>query len=192
MKFHLPSFKWYLQRQFDGNFDIWFHGWTAYVETVNRFFTQAILQELIISALTKSLDAPLNAPDGPRSRSIIDAQIDTHIDAVQGALRERCEYIKKQTISTELGERYEWKIDLRILQRILIETRLTQDVVMSKKIIRDNGPFPVSDRLLEKHILHRIGVCFSNRRIREITKVLIDQGILKNNGNLRTHGREVI
>jgi len=192
MKFHLPSFKWYFERQFDYTFDIWFHGWTAYVETRNPFFTQKILTEIVITAITEALDAPLDAPDGPRRRSVLDAPIDTHIDAVQGALSERYEYLQKQTISTEHGERYEWQIDLRSVQRILIETRQTQDVEISKKIIAEHGKFFVSDRLLEKQILHRIGVCFSNRRVREITKALVDEGVLKNNGHLRTHGREVV
>ena len=190
MKMHLPSFKWYFQRQFDANFEVWFHGMTVYVETANRFFTLAILQTIVVTAIMDALDAPLSAPDGPRQRSLLDAPIDTHLDAVQGALREHCNYIQKHTILGPDGERYEWRVDLRQVQQIIIETRRSQDVEMAKTLLQ--GELFMSDRLLEHHILHRVGVCFSNRRIREITKILVEEGILKNNGNLRTHGREVL
>lgn len=190
MKFHLPSFMWQFQRRFDITFDVYAHNWTCYVITENKYFTEGLLKDLLIEALIDALDSPLDAPDGPRQRSLLDAPIDTHIDALQAALRERSEYLSFRTISTSAGERYEWRIDLRTLQTIVSEVRQAQDVELCKRLIR--GDIFISDRLLEKKILHTIGVAFSDRRIRDVMHTLEMQGIIKGNGHLRTHGREVL
>jgi hypothetical protein len=176
MKFHLPSFKWYFEQEFDGNYDVWWHGWTGYIETVNRFLSLEKLNEIICRALVTALDAPCDAPDGPRQRSLLDAPIDAHVDAVQDALREPQKYLRKWVILTSHGERYQWQVDLRVIQSILITVRRDQDVLMVKKIISENGGFPISQQLLGKLILHRVGVCFSNRRVRQVAT------IIKNNG----------
>jgi hypothetical protein len=190
MKFHSPSFLHYLKAQLDISFDVYAHNWICYVSTSNKYFTREILTELIIDAMVNALDAPLAAPDGPRQRSLLDAPMDTHIDAVGVTLSAHRDYLTKQTISTPAGERYEYRIDLKALRRLIIATRRAQDVEVSKTLLQ--GEVYMSDRLLEKRFLRFTGIAISNRRAREIMQALVDQGLLKNNGNLRTAGREVL
>jgi hypothetical protein len=90
----------------------------------------------------------------------------------------------------EIGERYEWRVDIKKIQNLIIEIRRTKDIDLGKEMIQ--GEIFMSDNLLHKKIYHAIGVCFSARRVREITRGLTEQGFLRNNGNLRTHGREVM
>lgn len=191
MKFHAPSFVFFLRKRFDVSFDIYTHNWIVYVTTFNKYFTSNMLRNLVSEAMIDALDAPLAAPDGPRRRSVLDAPIDVHIAAVEAALQDRRDYLEKRTISPqEGGERIEFRIFLKRLRDIVIECRKNQDVEVSKHLIA--GEVFMSDRLLEKRFLRFTGIAISNRRAREIMQSLVDQGILKNNGNLRTAGREVI
>jgi hypothetical protein len=190
MKFHAPSFVWHLKRRFDITFDVYEHNWTLYLVTDNKYFSQTLLKDLIIEAMTDALDMPLNAPDGVRQRSLLDAPIDTHLDALQAALRERTDYVSFRTISTINGERFEWRVDLRMIQAIVSEVRKAQDVELCKHLIQ--GDLFVSSRLLEKKILHSVGVAFSDRRLRDALALMEAQGLIKGNGHLRTHGREVL
>jgi hypothetical protein len=190
-RLHYPSFRWYFQQQFDQSFLVYFNNWKAYILTQNKYFTSEKLKTLVLQAVERSFDEPIGAPDGARNRSLLDLPLETHCEALLDALRDRCDYLEKRVFSDdEIGEKYEWRVDMKTVQDILIETRKTLDLKLGQTLIQ--GEVFMSDNLLYKKIYHTVGVCFSARRVREITRGLTERGYLKNNGNLRTHGREVV
>jgi hypothetical protein len=190
-RLHYPSFRWYFEQQFDKSFLVYFNNWRGYVLTQNKYFTSEKLKYLVIHAVRQAIDEPIGVPDGARKRSLLDLPIETHCDALLDALKDRCDYIEKQTfINQETGERYEWRVNVKKIQDLIIEIRRVKDFELGKELIK--GEIFMSDNLLYKKIYHTIGVCFSARRVREITRLLTEQGYLKNNGHLRTHGREVV
>lgn len=149
------------------------------------------MKYLVIHAVRQAIDEPIGKPDGARKRSLIDVPIETHCDALLDALKDRGDYIEKQTfIDQETGERYEWRVDVKKIQDLIIAIRREKDLELGKELIK--GEIFMSDNLMHKKIYHTIGICFSARRVREITRGLTEQGYLKNNGYLRTHGREVV
>lgn len=191
MKLHPPSVLHYLRTKLDLSFDIFAHNWTIYVYCSQPYFTSRMMQEVIIEAITDALDAPLAAPDGPRRRSVLDAPLGTHLDALAAALSDRCDYLQKRAVLTQEGGRgLEYRIDVKVLRAIMIEVRQTQDRELTKRLIA--GEVFVSERLLEKRFLRFTGIAISNRRARFILKDLENEGVIKSNGNLRTAGREVI
>jgi hypothetical protein len=148
------------------------------------------VQEYLIEAVIQSCDAPLDAPDGPRQRSLFDAPPEAHCDALREALAERSDYAEIHHISTEIGERIEYRIKLRMIQDIVIRVRREQDVLIAVKLMQ--GEIFFSDRLLNLKMRKLYGREFSNRRCRQIMNDLVDMGYCKNNGHLRSAGREVI
>ena len=190
-RLHYPSFRWYFQQQFDQSFLVYFNNWRAYVLTQNKYFTKKRLQYLVIHAVRQAIDKPIGTPDGARQRSLLDVPIESHCGALLDALKDRCDYLEKQTIcDLEIGEKYEWRVDVKKIQEIIILARQQEDLALGKELLR--GEIFMSDNLLQKKIYHTLGVCFSARRVREITRLLTEQGYLKCNGYLRTHGREVV
>ena len=190
MRFHYPSFQDYFTRLFDESFVVYFHNYNAFITSTNRYFSTEKLKGLVWEAIEKSLDNPYNPPKNARLRSLIDAPIDTHMDALQDALLERETYIEKQSISGGGGEAIVYRVDLKMLERIVIDVRQEQDVELALHLIA--GEIFMSDRFLEKKILNTVGVAFSNRRCRLIMHALEEIGAVKKNGNLRTAGREVM
>ena len=190
-RLHYPSFRWYFEQQFDKSFLVYFNNWRGYVLTQNKYFTSERLKYLVIHAVRQAIDEPIGVPDGARKRSLLDVPLETHCDALLDALKDRCEYLEKQTFcDEETGERYEWRVDVKMIQDLLIAARKVQDFELGKQLLQ--GEVFMSDNLMSKKLYHTIGVCFSARRVREITRLLTEQGYLKNNGHLRTHGREVV
>ena len=159
--------------------------------TQNKYFTQERLQYLVIHAVRQAIDEPLGVPDGARRGSLLDLPIEEHCGALLGTLHDRCEYIEKRVFcDEERGERYEWRVDIKKIQDLIIAIRRQKDLDLGKEMIQ--GEVFMSDHLMHKKIYHTFGVYFSARRVREITRGLTDLGYLKNNGALRTHGREVM
>lgn len=193
MRFHYPSFLYYFEQYLPQDFSWFHHNGLIHLYTHNPYIRISALQELTAQVVERSLDEPLDAPRGPRERSLLDAPIDKHSEALKVALLVRKDYLQYQGKQpVQGGERsiYGYLIDLGQVQQILIEVRREEDVKLAMLLIE--GEIFMSDRLLEKKILYTIGVAFSNRRIREITSELVKRNILKSNGRLRTHGREVM
>lgn len=190
-RLHYPSFRWYFEQQFDKSFLVYFNNWRGYVLTQNKYFTSEKLKYLVIHAVRQAIDAPIGVPDGARRRSLLDVPLETHCDALLDALLDRCDYLEKRVFcDAEIGEKYEWRVNVKMIQDLLIETRKVQDLELGKQLLQ--GEVFMSDNLMSKKLYHTIGVCFSARRVREITRALTELGYLKNNGKLRTHGREVV
>jgi hypothetical protein len=190
-RLHYPSFKWYFEQQFDRSFLVYFNNWRAYVLTQNKYFTSERLKYLIIHAVRQAIDEPLGQPDGARKRSLLDVPLEEHCDALLDALKDRCDYIGNRVyFDEEIGNRYEWIVDVKKIQDLIIEVRRQQDLELGKQLLQ--GEIFMSDNLMGKKLYHTIGIYFSARRVREITRTLTEQGYLKTNGYLRTHGREVV
>jgi hypothetical protein len=190
MKYHHPSFLWELKRRFDDSFQVYDHHLVIYIVTDNKYFSQEILQGLIIEAITDALITPQGTPDGPRQRSLFDTPPEPHLDALRGALLDRCEYLQKREILTASGERYEWRVDCKALQDIIASVRTSQDAKLALTVIQ--GDLFVSNRLLYKKILRYQGRAFSERRIRALMAGLEEQELIEGNGHLRTYGRNVL
>lgn len=190
MRFHYPSFTQYFERKFDESFNLYVHNWRYHVIPSNPYFTQSLLQGLVTEAVIESLESPVGTLNSSQRRSLFVAPPVAHIEALKEVMRDRTDYIEKATIMTGVGERVEYKIDLQVIQHLVIEIRRAQDVLMAIQILP--GEIWVSDRGLEERIYRMYGRRFSNRRCRDILHTLEEQGVIKNNGKLRTFGREVL
>lgn len=190
MKYHHPSFVWELQRRFDASFDVYDHHFIIYVITANKYFTAEILTGIIIEAITDALITPQGTPDGPRLRSLFESPPEPHLDALKNALREHGEICHKRTIQTGAGDRFEWQIDCMAIQRIIADVRKTEDSKLAHDLIA--GDLFTSHRLLQKKIYRYYGRAFSDKRIREVMLMLESQGVIRGNGHVRTHGRNVL
>lgn len=195
MMFHTPSFLHYFAQNV-ADLNYFHHNGIIHLYSPDPWLPFSDLQDLVWHALEQSLDEPLAAPTGPRERSLIDAPIDTHMDALKDALMTSTAYLKRMRadhLDFDNGEEerlYEYQIDLSVVQRIVIRTREEQDTKLAEQLIKGE-PF-ISDRLLESKIRHTIGVAFSQRRIRAIMHRLIQEKKIKNNGRLHSRGREVL
>lgn len=190
MRFHYPSFKQYFEGKFDDSFNLYNHNWRYHVIPPNKYFSTSLLQELVTEALIESLESPVDPLNSAQHRSLFVAPPVAHVEALQKAMLDRTDYIEKGAILTGVGERIEYRIDLQIIQYLVIEIRREQDVEMALQILP--GEIWVSDRGLEERIYRMYGRRFSNRRCRDILHALEEQGVIKNNGKLRTFGREVL
>lgn len=190
MKYHHPSFLWEFTRRFDASFDVYDHHLTVYIITENKYFSQEILQGLIIEAITDALITPQGTPDGTRQRSLFDTPPEAHLDALRGALLDRCDYLQKREILTAAGDRYEWRVDCKMLQEMIATIRTEQDAKLALSVIQ--GDLFISNRLLYKKILRYQGRAFSERRIRALMSELEEQEAIRGNGKLRTYGRNVL
>lgn len=191
MKFHRPSFLHYLTTLLPERlFSIYAHRWTLHVIPPNRYFTWRLMHEYLTEAVVTSCAAPLDAPDGPRQRSLFDAPPAAHLDALRVALSERSDYAEIHHITTLIGERVEFRIDLKAIQSLVSQVRREQDVNLS--IVLMQGEVFMSERLLNLKMRRLYGREISNRRCRQVMAELVTRGLCKNNGNLRTAGREVL
>lgn len=187
MTFHYPSFVFHLERKFDLSFDVYAHNWIAHVITGNMYFTLSLVQGMVIEALLESL---MCAPDGSPYYSLTNPPLETHLEALRRALLGSQAYLDKGTVFTGAGERIDYRIDLRLLQHLVIQIRKEQDVALAAKLLP--GEIFMSDRLLCKKIHHTIGVNFPLKRCQDIMHMLADLGYVENNGNIRYCGREVL
>ncbi|MGD9125739.1 MAG: hypothetical protein PVH19_00035 [Planctomycetia bacterium] len=190
MRFHQPSLLYYLEQALDASFNLYAHNWTLYVVPPNAFFSWPLMQRYLIEALIQALEAPRGAPDGPQQRSLFESPPEPHCDALRGALAERSDYAEIHHIQTGRGERLEYRINLRLIQEIVIQVRREQDTLIAVKLLQ--GEIFMSERLLNLKLRRLYGREFSTRRCRQIMHDLVTMGLCKNNGNLRTAGREVM
>jgi len=190
MRFHQPSFMHYLTQSLDASFNVYAHNWRLYVIPPHKFFTWPLMHTYLIDAVVRSCDAPCDAPDGPRQRSLFEAPPESHLDALRDALSARSDYAEIHHISTETGERLEYRIDLKAIQQLVITVRREQDTRIAMHLL--GGEIFMSERLLNLKLRRLYGREFSNRRCRQILHDLEIMGVCKGNGHLRTAGREVV
>jgi len=190
MRFHHPSVIYYLEQLLDESFNIYAHRWTLYVIPPNAYCTWPILHEFVIEAVLRSCESPLGSPQGPEARSLFESPPEPHLDALRGALADRSDYAEIHHISTGRGERLEYRINLRMIQDIMIAVRREQDILIAVKLMQ--GELFMSERLLNLKLRRRYGREISMRRCKQIMNDLVAMGLCKNNGNLRTAGREVL
>lgn len=190
-RFHYPSFRAHFIRKFDDSFNVYIHNWTGYVLTPNKYFTAEILQGLVIEGVIDAIDDPLGSPDGSRRGSLLDLPLESHVAALQETLLECRDYLEKREVSGVDGERvFEWRVDLKKVQDLIIQSRRKSDILLSIKFVE--GEETMSNRLLREKILLRLGVKMSFRRVSDINKDLVKLECLENNGKVRTYGRDVL
>lgn len=190
-RFHYPSFRDHFLRKFDDSFNVYVHNWTAHVLTPNPYFTAPILQQLIIEAIVDSIDDPQGTPDGSRRGSVIDLPLKTHVDTLQETLQGSKDYLEKREVSgVDQVRLFEWRIDLKKLQRIVIACRRSADLSLSRNFLE--GETCISTRLLRAKMLNQVGVNISLKRSSEIISMMVEAGWVENNGNVRTYGRDVL
>jgi hypothetical protein len=167
------------------------HNWTAYVITPNKYFSAEILQSTVIESVIDSIDDPRGTPDKSRSKSLLDLPIESHIESLQESLLDRSDYLEKRMISVTDGETlFEWRVDLKLLQEIIIYSRRLSDEKLGEIFAR--GEACLSNRLLMAMAENRLGIKFSYRRASEISKSLVNVGVTEDNGKSRTYGRTVL
>jgi hypothetical protein len=191
MHFHFPSFWFQFERRFGAGFDVYHHNLTIYIVTQDAAFTRHQLMDIITDALLASLQDPLAAPHRPTWKpDIIAGPLPGHLDALADALLYRCDFVACGSIQTAAGEMQEYRIDVRALERIVIEVRKAADVKLGRQILQ--GELVTSINLMTQRIYHQFGRAFAEKRVREMLKTLEQQGVIHGNGNLRTRGRDVI
>lgn len=192
MRYHHPSFMHYFEQKFPIDFCLYAYNWTLYVIPPHDYFSGRLLCQYVTEALIEALEAPLDAPDGPRQRSLFEAPPVPHCEALAGALADSWEYLLNAgRIHFERGEeeRIEYRVNLRVIQGIVQDVRRSEDVKLALLMI--DGEFFMSDRLLIHKIRQTRGRDIGPRRAREALRGLIELGFCHNNGRLRTAGREV-
>jgi len=191
-RFHYPSFRWYVsQRLRPLGVSFYIRNWSLFVLSYDENFTQGELQDIIIECILASIDAPQGAPDGARRGALIDAPLDAHCDALENALLVRRDYMEKRGVESADGiTGEEFIVNLRKLNQIIIETRVRKDIDLVTELIE--GDKTISYRGLHDKLRYRLGVYFSDRRVRRIMKNLDKRGKTAPNGSLRTYGRDII
>lgn len=180
----------YFEQKFPVDFNIYAYNWTLHVIPPHPYFSGHYLCQYITKALIEALETPLDAPDGPRERSLFEAPPVPHCEALADALADSWEYLLNTgRLHTERGERLEYKLNLRVIQGIVQDVRRSEDVKLALLMIA--GEFFMSDRLLIHKIRHTRGRDIGPRRAREALRGLVELGFCQNNGRLRTAGREV-
>jgi hypothetical protein len=190
MKYHHPSFLWELQRRFDITFNVYDHHFIVYLITDNKYFTAEILQNIISEALQDALCAPQDPPSRAPCRDLFPTPPRAHLDALHRALCGRDDYLKKRTILTGAGEKFEWQVDCQVIRRIVADVRLAEDVLIALQMI--GGDLFVSERLLKQKFWHTHGRALSDHRLREILYALEDAQFVKGNGHTKTYGRDIL
>lgn len=190
MRYHQPSILHYLEQALDASFNVYAHNWTLYIVPPHKFCTWPIVQNYLIQAIVRSCESPLGSPSGPEERSLFEAPPEPHLEALRGALSDRSDYAEIHHIQTGRGERIEYRIKLRMIQEIMIQVRREQDVMIAVKLM--HGELFMSERLLNMKLRRLYGREFSLRRCKQIMDDLLTMGACKNNGHLRTAGREVL
>ena len=191
-RFHYPSFKWYVsQRLRPLCLSFYIRNWSLFVLSYDEDFTQGDLQDIIIECIILSIDAPQGAPDGSRRGALIDAPLAAHCGALEDTLLVRKDYLVKRDIRSADGiQGEEFIVNLRKLNQIVVETRERKDFDLVTTLIE--GDKTISYRGLQDKLRYRLGVYFSDRRIKRIMKNLDKRGKTAPNGNLMTYGRDVI
>lgn len=191
MTFHYPSFRHYFSQQFDISFNLWCHNWRCYLIPPNRYFTVALYYGFFADALIESLEKPLAAPRGARSRSLFEAPPEPHCEALREALREAWPWVVNiREIQTERGERLEYMIDLRVIRGIVQDVRRSEDCKAAERYAA--GDIFLSERgiVLKNRMMN--GRDIGKRRAREVMKSFEDLGYYHLNGKARTVGRELL
>lgn len=192
MRFHIPSFLYYLRNIIPYNVGFLHHHYVVYL--VAYFpLRQDFLKDAVIQACIRMYETPIGTPDGPEQRSVIEGLLDQHRETLEQTLYDLNTYLKtlrKEPRQPGEKRKYEYRIDLLELQDLLRNIRLQEDLKLIGDLIQDD--FFVSIRYLEKRLFQETGKAFSARRITESLKQLEQQGRILNNGHIRTYGREVI
>lgn len=199
MRFHVPSFLYYLERGLPSDIAITHHYYVCYVMS-SYPIKMDMLQETIIDALYSSFESPIGTPQSTEERSLIGGLLDEHWETLERTLRERNTYLKKGAVKRVCrGEvtLYEYQVNLRILMKICKEARLEYDTRLIAELIDAElfdvkGRQFVSLRKMEKLIYSHTGKAYSKRRINEAFQHLESQKkIHKLNGFRHIFGREV-
>jgi len=191
-RFHYPSFRWYVsQRLRSLCVSFYIRNWYLFVLSYDEDFTQGELQDIITECVLASIDEPQGAPDGARRGALLDAPLAAHCDALENALLVRKDYLVKRGVESADGiTGEEYIVSLRKLNQIVIETRSRKDCELVVQILE--GDKTISYRGLQDKLKYRLGVYFSDRRIKRIMKNLDKRGVTSPNGRLRTYGRDII
>lgn len=192
MIYHHPTFIDTFQAKFDWSFNIFSHNLLLYVIAPNAYFTPDMLLGFLTDALIESVERPSLPLSGPLQRSLFESPPVPHCRALAEALSLSWEYVLNERLfDTGRGERRkEYCINLRIIRGILIDVRRSEDTKRAEALTQDE--FYMSDRLLLVKGLRHDGRDIGRTRSAEAMRGLVELGICKNNGTLRTLGREVL
>lgn len=199
MRFHIPSFLHHLEQILPGDVVIAHHQYICYVlSPVPIDFS--VLRGDIIDAIILSFEHPIGTPDRTEQRSLIGGLLDEHWEALEKTLKEQNTYLRKappKRINRGEVTIHEFQINLRILMKLVKETRLAYDTrlivdLIDSELFDVRGRKFVSLRKMEKLIYYHTGKAYSKRRIDEAFQHLEAQKkIHKLNGFRRIFGREV-
>ena len=185
MQLHLASFLQAFETRLP--LDIaWFHrNYTLFLFArfpVNLTFLQEIL-----------LDTLRGTPPETPSETPHETPLSTLLDTLRETLVSSDTYLTKHKHDA-VGERqetlWEYQIDLNVIQGIITNVWLYADMCQAWSLIRDDDF--VSVRVLQAKLLMATGKPYSLRCVNRILDALTQEGLLRDNGRMRTRGREVV